>query len=635
MSVLCRVQAPYPCFLTANKRHRKREAYLATYNSRYSLANDSAAIGGHLQQQLKLSQLQPLLLDGLLPLQVVQVQLLELGNLQHLEHLKQLQLSHSQQLLQLGHLQQQQQLLLVNLHLLQLSHVQQLQLGHSQQLLQLGHSQQQLQLVNLNLLHLSHLQQLQLGHLQEQQLGRIGQQNPQLQFEQSHDDRACFFFCKAAIQSLNNRRASRKVANLLTYEPIYRHVIPHQTDELGKVRLPVLRIEGRAPPRCEFSSEEFSTELDENVVLAQDPGWNKGTTSSSSSFISSDSSDSEEEEGEEVNQLVLNKGRGGQPFAAPIVPIAAPAVPVVPILVSSSDLEDFDDLAFASHQPVGEDMIAHSYSEGDGSDTSLGEINMVPKFKTVGQKKSKAAADPPERVRSSAPRQAQRKATCWGTLEEAEEAEGGNELSFSPSPGLNCTERGRTKHVRSSAPGQAQRKATSLGMHAELWRPEFSIAELDKQVTVADSAKDHDTSLALEQSLQRATAISDRMKQQSTELKKSKKKRPETPAITTTHAQNEVAAAGAQRDKALQDFTELQEVAELRPEIDLEGWLACLIELSILVDNPAWKAAPEFEPLVVGIAHGSGGSPQEPQIGASSLEARHKHTPIWSEMCSQ
>ena len=91
----------------------------------------TAAIGGHLQQQLKLSQLQPLLLDGLLPLQVVQVRLLELGNLQHLDHLKQLQLGHSQQLLQLGHLQQQQQLLLVNLHL-QLSHVQQLQLVHSQ-----------------------------------------------------------------------------------------------------------------------------------------------------------------------------------------------------------------------------------------------------------------------------------------------------------------------------------------------------------------------------------------------------------------------------------------------------------------------------------------------------------------------
>ncbi|GFY96866.1 hypothetical protein Acr_11g0011720 [Actinidia rufa] len=33
--------------------------------------------------------------------------------------------------------------------------------------------------------------------------------------------------------------------------------------------------------------------------------------------------------------------------------------------------------------------------------------------------------------------------------------------------------------------------------HAKLWKPEFFIAELKKQVTMADSAKDHDTSLAL------------------------------------------------------------------------------------------------------------------------------------------
>ena len=37
----------------------------------------------------------------------------------------------------------------------------------------------------------------------------------------------------------------------------------------------------------------------------------------------------------------------------------------------------------------------------------------------------------------------------------------------------------------------------SLGANAELWKLEFSIAELSKLVKVADSAKDHDTSLAL------------------------------------------------------------------------------------------------------------------------------------------
>ena len=33
--------------------------------------------------------------------------------------------------------------------------------------------------------------------------------------------------------------------------------------------------------------------------------------------------------------------------------------------------------------------------------------------------------------------------------------------------------------------------------NAELWKPEFSMVELGKQVMVAGSTKDHDTSLAL------------------------------------------------------------------------------------------------------------------------------------------
>ena len=120
----------------------------------------------------------------------------------------------------------------------------------------------------------------------------------------------------------------------------------------------------------------------------------------------------------------------------------------------------------------------------------------------------------------------------------------------------------------------------SLSVHAELQRPKFSIVELDKQVTMANSTKDPDTSLALAQeimllnnvadfttegseeirdlfvmqqvqvripaqwlyyfvvfrylatclicfvlqNLKRATTISERMKQQSSKLKKLKKK---------------------------------------------------------------------------------------------------------------
>ncbi|GFZ06742.1 hypothetical protein Acr_18g0009120 [Actinidia rufa] len=46
--------------------------------------------------------------------------------------------------------------------------------------------------------------------------------------------------CKAAIRAVNKRRALRKVTNLLTYEPVYCHIIPHKDDEFGRIRLPAL-----------------------------------------------------------------------------------------------------------------------------------------------------------------------------------------------------------------------------------------------------------------------------------------------------------------------------------------------------------------------------------------------------------
>ena len=80
-----------------------------------------------------------------------------------------------------------------------------------------------------------------------------------------------FEYCKALIQNLNNKQASRKVVNLLVYEPIYYHIVPHRANDLDRVRLLVLRIEGRTPLHRAFSLEEFSIKLDENAVLARDP----------------------------------------------------------------------------------------------------------------------------------------------------------------------------------------------------------------------------------------------------------------------------------------------------------------------------------------------------------------------------
>ena len=120
----------------------------------------------------------------------------------------------------------------------------------------------------------------------------------------------------------------------------------------------------------------------------------KGPFQACPTLLYFNSLDSEEEEVEEVNQLVLNRRRREQLVAAPIVPIAALVVPVatpiVPILVSSLDLKDSDDLAFAQPQPVGKDVIALSYSECYGSNTSSDEVNMAPRFRTRGKKRCKS-----------------------------------------------------------------------------------------------------------------------------------------------------------------------------------------------------------------------------------------------------
>ena len=50
--------------------------------------------------------------------------------------------------------------------------------------------------------------------------------------------------CKATIRDVNNGRALGKVTNLLPYEPVYCHVIPYKADELNRIGLPTLHIEG-------------------------------------------------------------------------------------------------------------------------------------------------------------------------------------------------------------------------------------------------------------------------------------------------------------------------------------------------------------------------------------------------------
>ena len=81
---------------------------------------------------------------------------------------------------------------------------------------------------------------------------------------------------------------------------LWAHVIPHKANELDRIKLLALRIEGWAPRRGNFSSEGSGAELDVTFPAVQVQDWDQGITSSSSSYVSPDSSDSEKKEGEEA-----------------------------------------------------------------------------------------------------------------------------------------------------------------------------------------------------------------------------------------------------------------------------------------------------------------------------------------------
>ncbi|GFZ16762.1 hypothetical protein Acr_26g0000320 [Actinidia rufa] len=151
--------------------------------------------------------------------------------------------------------------------------------------------------------------------------------------------------------------------------------------------------------------------------------------------------------------------------------------------------------------------------------------------------------------------------------------------------------------------GPSQKSKTKKGKgnssgQAKLWKPKFSTAELGKQVTVADSTKDHDTNLALARAIMlpkdianlveegseeirnpmRDAAISECMR--SAELKKTKKK--DVSNVATTLAQNEATASGTRhfkispsfRKNTYQPAEESGEEAQAVEAIEIEGKVA-------------------------------------------------------------
>ncbi|PSS33112.1 Stress response protein [Actinidia chinensis var. chinensis] len=201
---------------------------------------------------------------------------------------------------------------------------------------------------------------------------------------------------------------------------------------------------------------------------------------------------------------------------------------------------------------VAEDLIKHSFNQGGSlGSNSEEEVDMVPKLRNLGKKKA-AKASP-----------AQPTLALVLSLQSPPEV-----LPNIPS-----------SHV------------------LELWAPKFVVVELGKQVTNADTSRDHETCLALgnvvmlpQDSLQRAVANSDRMKKYSNDLKKANHKTPAFKAELKKVASGEVFERVFNRGYNHAGDSYEKQVAELRPSIFKEGWLVYLKELGAPSDHLAWNA---------------------------------------------
>ncbi|GFY99324.1 hypothetical protein Acr_13g0007250 [Actinidia rufa] len=142
------------------------------------------------------------------------------------------------------------------------------------------------------------------------------------------------------------------------YEPIYRHTILHMTDELGRISLPSLHIEGRAPQREAFSSEKSGDKLSAHRPLPM---------------------------------FKVRKMASPQAHRATLSRIT------LIVKRRNSDNEHSDDLAHTLLQPAREVEIVHSFSEVCNLGTSSEETNIM-MFRTLGrpqQKKTVPTVDPP------------------------------------------------------------------------------------------------------------------------------------------------------------------------------------------------------------------------------------------------
>ncbi|GFZ01187.1 hypothetical protein Acr_14g0008220 [Actinidia rufa] len=246
--------------------------------------------------------------------------------------------------------------------------------------------------------------------------------------------------------------------------------------------------------------------------------------------------EAEVEDGEEVDQI---------PPAAPLVPAPIFLVPK-PINLPSSD----SDVAIVEPREI----VEHSYSHSDSSSagSQLNAEVMAPKVRILGKKQAPTTDPPtlPEAHISSAPAPAEDQSTAPSLM-------GGKRKGKQPAEGTSRPKRGKGAGSAAGTP--------------ELWAPQFSAVELGKQL------------------FQRAVSSSLRLKQGVVDLKKANQKASNLEK-ELKQTQSDLADARSAAESAILQRNHAQQLAELRPGVFQEGWLACLKELQIPLDHPAWSS---------------------------------------------
>ncbi|GFZ06601.1 hypothetical protein Acr_18g0007710 [Actinidia rufa] len=191
---------------------------------------------------------------------------------------------------------------------------------------------------------------------------------------------------KKAIQVVSNRKVSRKVADVLKYEPIYWHMIPHKAEEPNMINLPPLHIEERVPwgdaSNLKREAKDSNVSLEEtNMVKFKTLGQKKKTMPAADPPTIEAPSSGKKETVKVPSKRSKTKARGTSS----------------PVLHSSDADAELWKLEFAAIK-LGRQVIVVDSTKDRDTSLSLTWVVMLPKDVTNSAEESSDAAslEPPE-----------------------------------------------------------------------------------------------------------------------------------------------------------------------------------------------------------------------------------------------